>query len=149
MRITLALCFSFGLLISGCGGSSSDNDYEPTPAPAPAGNPDTPVVPVGGDTFAKLQTELFNANCIRCHNASNSHNGVILTSYQSIVQGKTTGGKTLVVPGNSPESRVFQVLDQGIMPPTGPISRDLINRLACWIDQGAPETEAFSCSTGP
>ncbi len=90
-------------------------------------------------TYSKLQSALLNAECASCHNPGRSAAGVDVTSFAKVAKGKNDEGQALVVPGNKEGSLLYTVIRDGIMPPSGPVSTELLTLLGCWIDQGALE----------
>jgi len=81
------------------------------------------------------------ASCAKsgCHDAASAQDGVILTSYSTVMN---TGG---VTPYNLGDSDLWEVITETdpdkIMPPPGetPLTQTQINMIAQWINQGAKD----------
>jgi mono/diheme cytochrome c family protein len=99
----------------------------------------------GGDAFAKLNEQLFGPSCHACHNPGVTRGGVDLTSFGSVRNGRGPTGAPLVVPGNSAGSELYDSIASGRMPKGPKVSDELLRALACWIDNGAPETGGGDC----
>ncbi|MES1221658.1 MAG: hypothetical protein ABUT20_39525 [Bacteroidota bacterium] len=85
--------------------------------------------------FQQQVLPILVSNCAQsgCHDNGSHKEGVILVSYNSVTQ---TGG---VRPGNASRSKLYEVINDGSMPPGGSGSitasqKDLIYQ---WIQQGA------------
>lgn len=106
------------LLLSAC------NFYHPKEANAEP-------VPVGAPLdYAKVRAALFEPYCLRCHGASAAGGYSVETREKAL---------TMVVPGDSANSILCQILQSGDMPPRGPMPSADVIELACdWIDEGAP-----------
>lgn len=98
-------------------------------------------------SFSRIQSELINASCASCHNPGRSAGGIDLTSYAAISKGRSATGAALLMPGDRKQSLLFTVIEEGIMPPSRPVSPELLNLLGCWIDRGARETSPDACQT--
>lgn len=85
---------------------------------------------------------IFQTNCAKsgCHDASSRKEGYIFDNYKHI----TAKG---IVPGNPQESKVYQVIAEGEMPPKGNprLTREQVTLIRRWIRQGAQNTR--NCST--
>lgn len=66
-----------------------------------------------------------------CHDAATRADGVDLTTYAKII---STGR---VVAGNPGNSKMYNEIAKGDMPPTGKMPQDLIDKINKWIAQGA------------
>lgn len=90
---------------------------------------------------------LLKAKCWKCHGPTAQKGELALDTQAAIQKGSESG--PILVPGKSKESRLFQVLEHGEMPPDGegtisPAELDVVRR---WIDGGAilgPETPSSS-----
>ena len=77
------------------------------------------------------------SNCAMngCHSAASAMDGVILSSYQSVM------ASGIVTPGNPGNSDLYEVLVEtdpdDRMPPNGPLSNQQIQLIQTWIAQGA------------
>lgn len=85
------------------------------------------------------------ANCAMsgCHDAASHEDGVILTSYQSVMN------SGIVSPGNAGNSDLYEVITETDptkrMPPSAPLSSQQIQLIQTWIQQGA---QNLNCSGG-
>ena len=88
---------------------------------------------------------LFNKYCTECHNPYHQ-NGLVLTSYEKLMEGSTSGNGSAIIPFDSENSNLVMKLNPlpifGVqMPKDGPSYLDpaIIVQIATWIDQGALE----------
>ncbi|MAG92195.1 MAG: hypothetical protein CMJ48_00370 [Planctomycetaceae bacterium] len=76
--------------------------------------------------------------CIRCHNERQNNNGLILTSFESIMRGGDNG--RVIIPGNLEGSLLWQRVGGGEQPrmPQGQarITRTFFNNLRTWFEEG-------------
>jgi hypothetical protein len=113
------------LLSSAC--SNNDKKEDPTP------KPDTVC-------FQRDVLPIFRANCgvAGCHNSAAATKGYVFEDHATI----TSRG---VAPGNSANSKIYQVLIETDaakrMPPFGPLSATNLELVKKWIDQGALDTK--------
>lgn len=81
---------------------------------------------------------IFQEHCIGCHGPSQQMGGMRLDRRSSAM---AIRGGTIIGPGNSEGSRLYLKLVGakygGRMPPTGPLSPELVGLIKSWIDQGA------------
>jgi uncharacterized membrane protein len=105
--------------------------------------PDGDCLP-GVISFEQEILPLLVSNCAMsgCHDAISAEDGVVLTSYESIMRE--------VEPYDVNDSELYESLvetDDDIMPPppASPFSSDKLKLIRDWINQGAKNT---SCSTG-
>lgn len=87
--------------------------------------------------FAKIQRETLNPSCVRCHSGPAAKSGVSLSAYGELMDGRTSKGLPLVVPGDVTKSELVRVLRQGVMPPSGAVSDGQIAAIEKWIAAGA------------
>lgn len=118
--------------------------------------PDTTNEPDPSDTLVCFETEilpLLNSNCAMsgCHNANNPAEGIMLDSYQHIMNSPEND---LVVAGNPWNSEMLDVITEydpdKIMPPppATPLTQAQINLIVQWMNQGAQNTTGCSgCDT--
>ncbi len=88
----------------------------------------------GGDVRPILQ-----AKCWRCHGAKTHKAELALHTPQAIRQGSESG--PVIVAGKAAESRLFQMVHNGLMPPrreNNPLTKAELETLRRWIDGGAP-----------
>jgi ankyrin repeat protein len=87
--------------------------------------------------FEKEVLPLFRENCLDCHGPSKQKAGMRLDRRSSVIK----AFERRVVPGNSPNSMVYQRLagtEYGIqMPPKGALPPEHVALVKAWIDQGA------------
>ena len=96
--------------------------------------------------FQYLGNNLFKQRCVACHNSGRSAAGIDLSSHRSLMAARNRSGAAAVVAGNAAGSLVVQVIESGIMPPSGAdVDPKVVAILKCWIDQGAPADGAFNC----
>jgi len=84
---------------------------------------------VNTSSFAYLNTNVFQTNCVSCHTTGNTSGGVNLSTYQNILGN--------VVAGNSGNSRVYTAVASHQMPPGAPLSDATVAAIKAWIDGGA------------
>ena len=93
---------------------------------------------------------LFQENCIGCHGPTQQMGGMRLDRRSSAmgIRGGTTIG-----PGNAEGSKLYLKLIStkygGRMPPTGPLTPELISLIKAWIDQGAEWPDDLSGDQAP
>ncbi len=117
MRLVLTACLA--LLLIGCGSK---------PAPAPAAQQQPPDNTL---TYGRDIQPLFATNCASCHAAGGAAAKYDLTTYQGVT--------ALVVPGQPDSSKLYQMLVEGKMPPTGKLDSMSLAKVRDWIAQGARE----------
>lgn len=82
---------------------------------------------------------IFQKSCLVCHTSAAKMGGLVLESYQTLVNGGAHG--PAIVPGKSSESRLLLMLEGKIKPqmPFGgtPLSPADIAAIKAWIDSGA------------
>ena len=84
-------------------------------------------------------TEVLRANCASCHGAAMQMSSLRVDSREAVVKGGAKGAA--VIPGNSAQSRLIQLVThaaQPSMPPGRKLSDADINALRTWVDAGAP-----------
>src|SRR5713101_7312007 len=89
--------------------------------------------------FEKDVQPILSQKCHSCHGEDVQQSGLRLDKRQNALRGGDYG--PVIIPGNSAESKLIRRLvngDGGLqMPPTGPLSDEVIGILRAWIDQGA------------
>jgi PBP1b-binding outer membrane lipoprotein LpoB len=110
------------LLLVGCGGAP-----QAPQAKAPA--PDTTAPAVTEVSFSKDVQPIIAASCMPCHAADGKAARYDLTSYDKVM--------ALVVAGKADSSKIFDVLNQGKMPPAGKLDSARLATIQQWIDAGA------------
>ena len=142
-RYTLFLLFTLlivGLVFSAC-------KHNPLVDPSVIDPDDPPIIGPGGNTCSPdsvyFQTQVLPiliSNCTQsgCHNAQDHEEGIILTSYQSLMN---TVEK--VNSNNWDENELMEVIrdtdpDKRMpRPPNAPLTQDQINLIGTWVNQGA------------
>ncbi|MBK6905200.1 MAG: hypothetical protein IPH04_20985 [Saprospirales bacterium] len=89
--------------------------------------------------FTQQILPILQSNCAMsgCHDAASAQDGVVLTSYESVMN------TAEVVPFNPGESELYDVLveddfeDRMPQPPVAPLSAEQIGLISAWIQQGA------------
>ena len=100
--------------------------------------------PPGRDAQAVL---LLKENCFSCHNPDKHKGELVLTTRDSALKGNENG--PAVVPGNSGDSRLIQVLSADAdphMPPKKQLAAEHVAQLRAWIDAGAAWDERLLLS---
>lgn len=123
MKKTALIVFSTTIVLStlifSCSKSDGENNTPP-PSP-PAGCNGTP-----GPLFIAVKN-LMQANCQSCHNSSNSNGGKDWTVDCNIVSNK--------------DRIKVRAVDQGTMPPTGPLPQSEKDKILAWINAGGRITD--------
>ena len=89
-------------------------------------------------TFENDVLPIFkNRTCLGCHGPTLKTKELDLGTYQSAMRGSESG--PVIAPGQSDESRLYQMVKGGVMPPGGKIrlSDDELDVVRKWIDGGA------------
>ena len=112
------------LLVAGCGVCRCAAED------APAAKPSAPA-------FESDVQPLFKAKCGRCHGETVRKAELALLTPAAIQKGSESGA--VIVAGKSAESRLFEVLRDGEMPPDkkDPLTPEQIELIRNWIDAGA------------
>jgi len=103
------------MLQLGCGRATHEN-----PGPAEL-NIQEKLTP-----FSTVQSQVLNQHCVSCHQSS--RNPIDLTSRQAILR-----RPGLVKPGAPEESKIYLVVRDGQMPPTGPLTDNSAALIYDWI----------------
>jgi uncharacterized membrane protein len=89
---------------------------------------------------------ILNNRCIQCHSTGQASDGIVLTSYDSVMSSVATQHhKPIVVPGDASGSQLYVVSESDQlhfrMPPDTakmlPIPKDEVLLIGRWIQQGA------------
>ncbi len=122
------------MILSGCNYSSSSPS-----GPSDGSKCEGGMVPEQPSYLMNVQP-IFDANCnfAGCH-GSNPPSGLLLTSYQNLMQGGVSGPP--VIPGDAENSLLVKRIE-GRIQPGMPLNRDPlcefeIQMIRKWIDQGA------------
>ena len=84
-------------------------------------------------SYSQIQ-EIFNSNCIECHNGSHSTE-LDLRTYTGVIAGGRSG--EAVIAYNHANSRLWNYVNTDYMPPNGTLTSSQINLIETWIDEGA------------
>lgn len=131
---TLAAVFGFlgSLALSSCGGS----DASTGPGVPTVGVPD--ATSLLSPTFSSLRENVFGPKCMECHGAGFAAAGVDFSSYERLMG--SAHRAPLVTPGKPEESRLWEVLSEGRMPPNGAkLSVPELDAIRSWILNGAKD----------
>ncbi len=102
----------------------------PPNAPVPEGNGPAPAVAYSED----IQPILMRT-CNSCHSDIVKNKGLQVTNYEALMTGSFSG--TVVIPGDSLSSVLWQVLESNKMPMIGALTPDEKLLIKEWIDSGA------------
>ncbi|PYV25300.1 MAG: hypothetical protein DMG24_09415, partial [Acidobacteria bacterium] len=90
-------------------------------------------------SYTEQVEPILRQKCATCHRSSIKAGGLLMESYQTLIQGGTHG--PVIVPGHSSESRLVLMLEGKIQPrmPFGldPLPPAEIATIKAWIDAGA------------
>ncbi|MGZ6398783.1 MAG: hypothetical protein ACXWRZ_13545 [Bdellovibrio sp.] len=89
------------------------------------------VDPMSSLALEKNAMQVLNAKCVQCHNTQTPSGGIsYLTDINSLLYYR------LVVPRDPGSSLLFQVIQEGQMPPGNPLSEQEISAINNWIIGG-------------
>ena len=136
--ILLIASFILALFFWGC---SSDNPTEPAP------NTNSPS---SLSKLNEIQTKVFNVSCALsgCHGSTSTKANLLLTNGNSFsnlinIQSVLFPQFKRVVPNNSANSLLIKMLKGEVSPQMPynrtPLSASVIDSIAKWIDNGAPD----------
>lgn len=114
ISLSIAIC----ILIVSCSKSDSESETPPPSPPACNGTP--------GPLFNAVKS-LMQANCQSCHNSNNANGNKDWTVDCNIVINK--------------DRIKVRAVDQGSMPPTGPLSQSEKDKITAWINAGGKITD--------
>ena len=104
-----------------------------------------PLLPTASaqDLFASRVQPILEKRCAACHNPEARMSGFDLTSRAALARGGKQG--LALIPGRAAESRLYQFVSGGKMPPGQPLPQAEAEALREWIDSGAawPGPESF------
>jgi mono/diheme cytochrome c family protein len=90
----------------------------------------------GGVSFANDVMPILSGSCTECHGGNQTKAGLDLTKYEGLMAGSFNG--VVVVPGNSADSLLVQLVAEGKMPKRGPkLSAEQVQIISDWIAAGA------------
>ena len=100
--------------------------------------------------FARDVQPIFKTSCYGCHGPKQQMNNFRLDRRKDALRGGTL---VMITPGSSDASRLYhRVAGDGYgmpMPPTGPLTKEQVDTIKAWIDQGAVWPDALSGDTPP
>ncbi|HEV3143981.1 MAG TPA: c-type cytochrome domain-containing protein [Gemmataceae bacterium] len=96
--------------------------------------------------FEKEIKPIFENTCIKCHGPETAKNGLRLDSKAAMLKGSKD--EKVVTPGKSAESSIYKLISlpdaDGRMPKDQPpLSKEQIEKIKLWIDQGAKWPEGL------
>jgi hypothetical protein len=111
-------------------------------AQSPPANPDKAV------TFETSVLPIFQANCFPCHSSAMKMRELDLSTFAGVIKGGDDG--PVVTPGKPQESRLYEMVEKGVMPKGGkPLAPGQIAAIREWIEGGARSRSAKpEASTG-
>ena len=146
------------LLVAGIGSACSGQPAEPTAVPSTAtltptsaptetaaptatipstGTPTfEPTPTAAGISFANDIFPILESRCLNCHGGERVEEGLVMRSYADLMAGSDNG--PVVVPGDSVNSQVAQLLLANKMPKRGPkLTPPQVQLIVDWINHGA------------
>lgn len=122
----------------GCSAQTAAGEALTSAALAPGAPASSDVAPQSTNQTAFHAMVLLKRHCFGCHNEEKRKGDLVLTSREAMLKGGENG--PVLIPGNSAESRMAQLVVQGSdphMPPKDQLAPDEIRSLRRWIDEGA------------
>ncbi len=136
MKLLTALLTT--LLLFGCG-----SRQDPAPVPNAQQSTATTTNPAVAEvSFARDIQSLIAANCMPCHSGSSPKAGYDLTSYEGVT-GNGSDAIPNAIAGKPDSSKLYQMLRDGRMPPTGKLDSAKIGLVYRWISEGAKNNSPF------
>src|ERR1700691_2344576 len=114
-----------------------------------AASADTPPPPSSPKFYASRATDIFNDNCLTCHDEP-AKGGLRLDSYAGIMKGGRDGA--VIVPGDPAASMLIQAIRRTgdlKMPPKRVLGDAEIADLEAWVKAGAVGADPAPASTAP
>ena len=105
---------------------------------------------LGEDLFAEKILPIVKGTCIECHGPDKQKSDLRLDSAAWFQEG--SGGTPVIKPGNPDDSELLYRIelpsdDPDVMPPKGdPLSKEQIELIRKWIEQGAPYGDAATAA---
>ena len=95
----------------------------------------------GEQVFVEYIRPLLDNQCLTCHSGERPQSGLDLSSRESMLKGGTRG--PAIVPGDPKASVLYKLVARESDPPMPPgpnaaLSKDLVAKIAEWIQAGAP-----------
>src|SRR6266542_3620855 len=106
-----------------------------------------PAVRSGEKAAVQFESDvlpILSANCAACHGTQTRIKEMNLSTFDGVMKGSESG--PVVVPGKPDESRLYQMVHEGKMPPgnkTG-LPKEQIATIRAWIEAGAPSANKTS-----
>jgi hypothetical protein len=75
------------------------------------------------------------AKCLACHNTEAKVSAFDLSTREALLRGGAQGAA--MTPGAAAQSRLFQYVSSGKMPPSQPLTKEEVEEIRRWIDAGA------------
>ena len=120
------------ILLDGCGSTTAKAPGRSTASPPSPTSPAQSTPQIQQVSFASLQQNIFNPNCVICHNGSFRSGGVSLASHAEI------NASGILTPGNANGSPLFRQVNSGLMPKDrSRLQQADIDAIKNWINQGA------------
>ena len=98
-------------------------------------------------TWDNTVGRILNNNCISCHNAELHYNDFQVLNFEAVFTHMTEGGRAAVDTGNVEQSELLLRLEGNgveLMPQGGPaLAADVIDTVRTWIENGAPQNDAY------
>lgn len=121
MRVLAVL--SVALLLVGCGSQPA------APAAPEAEQAPVPDTTAPAPVLAHEVQSIITASCLPCHAAGGSAAKYDLTSAEGLAK--------LIVPGMPDSSKLYQMVRDGKMPPSGKLDSAKLATIQKWISEGA------------
>jgi hypothetical protein len=87
-------------------------------------------------SFANEVLPILENRCVNCHGGEETNEGLVLKTYADLLAGSDNG--PVIVPGNSAESYLVELITAGKMPKRGPrLLPAEVRLISEWIDAGA------------
>src|SRR5258706_4976556 len=94
-----------------------------------------------GIASAQSQVEkLFAERCLPCHGGASTFSGFSVSTRETLLRGGKQG--PVLLAGKPEESRIYQFVSSGKMPPGKKLASSEIELVADWIRRGAPFSRA-------
>jgi len=136
------------LVLAACGGQTAQTPPTteaqpiqiPTLTPAPQQEVAMPTAEapssVAGVSYSTNIKPIFEGGCTECHGGGQTKAGLDMTTYDGLIAGSFNGA--VIVPGNSTESLLVQLVSEGKMPKRGAkLTPEQVQVISDWISAGA------------
>jgi mono/diheme cytochrome c family protein len=88
-------------------------------------------------SFQRDVLPIFTQICVKCHGGEKTQHGLVLKTYDDVMQGSDNG--PVVLPGDPNNSVLVDMVVKGKMPKNGPkLLPRQIQAIIAWINAGAP-----------